>query len=56
LYNLDADPGETTDVLPANAEVLTRLQQLAEKAREDLGDSAARRTGANVRPPGRLAE
>jgi arylsulfatase A-like enzyme len=53
LYDLVADVGETTDVAAAHPEVVARLQALAEKAREDLGDSLTGRTGRNLREPGR---
>ncbi|WP_425615304.1 sulfatase [Anatilimnocola sp. NA78] len=56
LYNLKSDPGETTDVAAANAEVLGRLQQLAEVAREDLGDSLTKRMGKNRRSADKLSE
>jgi arylsulfatase A len=53
LYDLVADIGETTDVARAHPEVVERLQALAEKAREDLGDSLTNRTGRGLRGPGR---
>jgi arylsulfatase A-like enzyme len=55
LYDLDADPGETTDVAVKNPQVVARLQALAEVAREDLGDSLTNRQGKNVRPSGKIA-
>jgi len=54
LFDLENDIGETTNVADAHPEVVARLQALAEKARADLGDSATRRNGKNVREPGRL--
>jgi arylsulfatase A-like enzyme len=54
LYDLEQDPGETTDVADRHPEVVGRLKALAEKAREDLGDSAVKRQGKGVRPPGRI--
>lgn len=54
LFDLQADPGETTDVASQHPDVVARLSRLADAAREDLGDSAARRKGKNVREPGRL--
>ena len=53
LYDLVADVGETTDVAAAHPDVVARLQALAEKAREDLGDSLTNRTGRGLREPGR---
>ncbi len=54
LYNLADDIGETTNVADQHPEVVARLQQYAEQAREELGDSAANVRGSGVRPPGRL--
>jgi arylsulfatase A-like enzyme len=53
LFDLEKDPGETTNVAAAHPEVVQRLQKLADAAREDLGDTAADREGKNVRPPGK---
>jgi arylsulfatase A len=53
LYDLESDPGETTDVAGRHPEVVKALEKLAETAREDLGDSAAGRRGTGVRPPGK---
>ncbi len=38
LYDLDADPGETTDVAARHADVVTALMQRVERARVELGD------------------
>jgi arylsulfatase A len=54
LYDLVADIGEATDVAAAHPDVVARLQAMAEKAREDLGDSLTNRTGRGVREPGRV--
>lgn len=54
LYDLVADIGETTDVAAAHPDEVARLQALAEKARDDLGDSLTRRTGRGLREPGSL--
>ncbi|MBL8753607.1 MAG: sulfatase [Planctomycetes bacterium] len=56
LYDLRADPGETTDVAAANRDVVERLQRLADAARTDLGDTLTKTTGTGVRPADRLAE
>lgn len=56
LYDLRADPGETTDVAAAHPEVVARLQALADAARQDLGDSLTKQQGKGVREPGRLRE
>jgi arylsulfatase A-like enzyme len=54
LYDLAKDPGETTNVADKYPEVVERLKALAERAREDLGDSATKQAGKGVRPPGRI--
>lgn len=54
LYDVRTDPGETLDVAAGHPDVVRRLQELAEKARADLGDTLTGRKGAGVRPPGRL--
>jgi arylsulfatase A-like enzyme len=54
LFDLEKDVGEKTDVAPQHPEISERLESLAERAREDLGDSASGRKGRGVRAPGRL--
>ncbi|HEY1173466.1 MAG TPA: sulfatase [Verrucomicrobiae bacterium] len=54
LYDLKNDLSETTNVAAKNPEIVVRLQQLAELAREDLGDSLTNRKGNGVREPGRV--
>lgn len=54
LFDLEKDPGETTNVAAGQPEVVSRLRHHVERAREDLGDSLTKRAGKNVRPPGRL--
>jgi arylsulfatase A len=54
LFDLDAGPGETADVAEKHPEVVARLKALAEKMREELGDSAKKQEGKGVRPPGRV--
>jgi arylsulfatase A-like enzyme len=54
LYDLEADVGEKIDVAGQHPDIVRRLQALAEKARDDLGDSRTKRSGRNVRPAGRL--
>lgn len=54
LYDLETDPGEITSVAADHPDVVARLQAFAEQAREDLGDTATKQKGANVRPPGRV--
>lgn len=55
LYDLQSDVGETTDVASAHPDVVERLSQWAERAREDLGDALAKRTGSGVRAAGKVA-
>lgn len=55
LYDLRADPGETTDLAAAYPEEVQRLQTLAEKFRAELGDKLTDRKGNGVREPGRVA-
>lgn len=52
LYDLERDVSETLDVAAQNPDVVKELQALAEKARDDLGDSLTERKGKNVRPAG----
>ena len=54
LYDLENDIGETRNVIDAHPEVRARLEALAEKAREDLGDRLTKREGKNRRPAGRV--
>jgi len=54
LYNLEQDAAETTDLSGRHPDVVARLLKLAERARQDLGDSATNTPGSHVREPGRL--
>jgi arylsulfatase A len=54
LYDLERDAGETTDVAGENPEVVKRLLELAERAREDLGDALTQREGRQSRAAGKL--
>ena len=56
LYDLESDIGETTDVSEQNPEIVSRLEEFAEKARENLGDIVTGQEGENVRPIGRIIE
>ncbi len=55
LYDLEADPGETTDLAQRHPELVRELQVLGERARAELGDRHREVRGQGVRPPGRLA-
>ncbi len=50
LFNLKTDPGETTNILDQHPDVVIQIDRLAEKMREDLGDSLNGRLGKRVRP------
>jgi arylsulfatase len=52
LYDLERDIGETLDVAAQYPDIVEELQDLAEKARDDLGDSLTGRTGKKVRRGG----
>ena len=52
LFDLEKDPGETTNVADRNPAVVKQLLEYAERARDDLGDSLTSRVGKNVRPAG----
>jgi len=53
LYDLEADIGEQNNVADRHPKVVGRLMALAEKAREDLGDTG--RLGRSQRPAGMVA-
>lgn len=53
LYDLKNDLSETRNVAERHPEIVTELQQLAETAREELGDALTGRKGKGVRLPGR---
>jgi len=54
LYDLQADEAERHDVARWNPDVMRRLQEAAERFREELGDSLTGRKGSGIREPGRL--
>jgi arylsulfatase A-like enzyme len=54
LYDLAADVGESRNVAARHPDIVKRIEELAEKMRAELGDSAAGRKGSGVREPGRL--
>ena len=54
LYNLEQDIAEQHDVSAQHPAIVRRLAELADKIREDIGDSVTGVTGKNVRPPGRV--
>src|SRR4029079_19755216 len=52
LYDLEADVGGKTNVADKHPDLVQRLKALAEKARDELGDTATKREGKGVRKPG----
>jgi len=54
LFDVQNDIGEQHDVSAQHADVVKRLLSMADKMREDLGDSAKKMTGRNRRPPGHI--
>jgi arylsulfatase len=56
LFDLAADPGETTDVAAAHPEEVRRIEVLAAGARAELGDTATGAKGKAVRPAGSIPE
>ncbi|MBD0825460.1 sulfatase family protein [Aestuariibaculum marinum] len=54
LYNLRRDPGERYNVISLYPEVVNEIKELAELAREDLGDNLTNRNGKNNREPGQV--
>ncbi|HEX8311270.1 MAG TPA: sulfatase, partial [Chthoniobacteraceae bacterium] len=56
LYHLGTDPGEITNVIEVNGEIVAALNQAAEVVRSELGDKAQNRAGSAIRPSGRAKE
>lgn len=56
LYDLDGDPGETTDVGEAHPDEVQRLHAVADRYRAELGDARTGVVGSGVRPIGRVAD
>ena len=56
LYDLEADPGETTNLAARYPEVIRELQAKADGIREQLGDSLTKKAGNAVRPAGVAAD
>ncbi len=54
LFDLRADPGETTDVAAQHPDVVARLQRAAQELREELGDTLTKTPAKGARPVGRL--
>lgn len=56
LYDLENDIGETKNLAADRPDIVQRLTLLAEKARDELGDSTTKKVGRGVRQPGKIAE
>ena len=54
LFDLDRDPGESTNVADQHPDVVAEITVWADRMRADLGDSATKQKGTGVREPGRL--
>jgi arylsulfatase A len=54
LYDLSVDIREAGDVAGSHADLVKKLEALADEMRADLGDSLTGRKGAGARPPGRM--
>jgi arylsulfatase A len=52
LFDLEKDISEQHDVSAQYPDVVERLMKLADRMRDDIGDSAKKMTGKNRRPPG----
>jgi arylsulfatase A-like enzyme len=52
LYDVSSDPGENNNLIDDQSEVVARLTDLAEQARQELGDLG--RPGRGQRPAGRV--
>jgi arylsulfatase A-like enzyme len=52
LYDLRRDPGENYNVVEYYPEIVKELMQLADKARQDLGDDITKSPGTNRRKAG----
>ena len=54
LYHLGNDLSEQSNVASMNPQVLEQLLKLAERGREELGDSLTKTTGKGLRPAGMI--
>ncbi|MDA0206290.1 MAG: sulfatase [Acidobacteria bacterium] len=56
LYDLDADPSETSDVKDEHPEIVADLVAAGERYRTELGDRLTGAEGSAVRPAGQMQE
>jgi len=54
LFDLAADPNETTNLAERHPDTVRRLERLVELGRRELGDPPRGVVGIEVRPPGRV--
>ncbi len=52
LFDLDADPGETKNLVEQHPDVVKRLESVADEFRNDLGDAITKATGTGLRLAG----
>lgn len=52
LFDLDADPGETKNLVEQHPDVVRRLESVADVSRNDLGDALTKATGTGIRLAG----
>ena len=56
LFDQETDPGETTDLANEYPEIVAKMERMADRMREDLGDAARQMLGTGKREPGRLMD
>ena len=56
LYNIEEDLAETNNLVDDQPEIVLKMQELAEKARADMGDALQDREGKNLRPARTFSE
>ena len=54
LYDLEADIGETTNVMSEHPDVVKKLEGYLQECREELGDDATGVVGKGCRPCGKV--
>ena len=54
LYHIPSDPSESRNVIYQNTAIASKMNELAEIARNDLGDALQNREGKNNREPGKV--
>lgn len=56
LYNLEEDISESLNLVSEYPEIVSELNKIAEKARDELGDKLMKMKGSEVREPGRIQQ